>query len=73
MISAGALGGVCGSTIFRRQDAPRYLPGMWATVAMQMVYMCIVAGLSFHFKRQNRKADQDGKVLEGVEGFRYAP
>ena len=27
MISAGAVGGVCGSTIFRSQDAPQYLPG----------------------------------------------
>lgn len=32
MISAGAIGGVCGSTIFRAQDAPLYLPGMWATI-----------------------------------------
>jgi hypothetical protein len=73
MISAGAVGGVCGSTIFRRQDAPQYLPGMWATVGMQFVYIIIVAGLSFHFKRQNRLADRAGRVLEKVEGFRYAP
>ncbi|KAF5241408.1 hypothetical protein FANTH_9151 [Fusarium anthophilum] len=28
MITAGAIGGITGSTIFRVQDAPRYLPGM---------------------------------------------
>lgn len=29
MIAAGAAGGICGSSIFRSQDAPQYLPGMW--------------------------------------------
>lgn len=29
MIGAGAAGGICGSTIFRSQDAPTYYPGMW--------------------------------------------
>lgn len=29
VIAAGAVGGVCGSTIFRSQDAPLYMPGMW--------------------------------------------
>jgi hypothetical protein len=29
MIAVGAAGGVTGSTIFRAQDAPMYLPGMW--------------------------------------------
>jgi hypothetical protein len=29
MIGSGAAGGICGSTIFRSQDAPTYYPGMW--------------------------------------------
>lgn len=33
MISFGAAGGIAGSTIFRAQDAPTYLPGMWSTIA----------------------------------------
>lgn len=37
MISVGAAGGICGSTIFRSQDAPQYLPGMWSTIAMQFL------------------------------------
>ena len=40
MISVGAAGGICGSTIFRSQDAPQYLPGMWSTIAMQMLVCC---------------------------------
>lgn len=74
MISAGAIGGICGSTIFRSQDAPRYLPGMWTTIALQMLYVVLALGTSFFFKRQNKLADQGKRpALEGVEGFRYAP
>ena len=29
IIAAGAVGVMCESTIFRNQDAPQYLPGMW--------------------------------------------
>ncbi|KAJ9626725.1 hypothetical protein H2204_009995 [Knufia peltigerae] len=29
MVSCASLGGITGSTVFRRQDAPRYIPGMW--------------------------------------------
>ena len=74
MISVGAAGGITGSTIFRSQDAPQYLPGMWATIAMQMLYSIVTFCLSMHFKRQNRLAEEGKKpALEGVEGFRYAP
>ncbi|KAL3466756.1 major facilitator superfamily domain-containing protein [Aspergillus heterothallicus] len=74
MIAVGAAGGVTGSTIFRAQDAPMYLPGMWSTIAMQMLYTVGTFGMSMYLRRQNRLADE-GRVsaLEGVEGFRYAP
>lgn len=73
-ISGGALGGICGSTIFRSQDAPQYLPGMWTTICLQILYCVVTFTLSMYFKRQNKLADE-GKnpALEGVEGFRYAP
>ena len=75
MITAGAAGGVCGSTIFRSQDAPLYTRGMWATIGMQMLYLIGTCAMSMHFKRKNKAADE-GRVedrLEGVAGFRYAP
>ncbi|KAF2448213.1 hypothetical protein P171DRAFT_481301 [Karstenula rhodostoma CBS 690.94] len=62
-----------GSTIFQAKDAPQYLPGMWATIAMQILYSIVTICMSVYFKRQNRFADEMGKTLEGVEGFRYAP
>ncbi|KAF7596134.1 hypothetical protein BBP40_003396 [Aspergillus hancockii] len=33
MISLGGTGGVAGSLVFRSQDAPRYLPGVYACIA----------------------------------------
>ncbi|KAF9892040.1 hypothetical protein FE257_002446 [Aspergillus nanangensis] len=74
MIAVGAAGGVTGSTIFRSQDAPLYLPGMWSTIAMQLLYAVGTFCMSMYLRRRNRLADE-GKVdvLEGVPGFRYAP
>ncbi|KAH4106416.1 hypothetical protein HBI81_157050 [Parastagonospora nodorum] len=74
MISIGAAGGVTGSTIFQTKDAPQYLPGMWATVAMQCVYSIVTFCMSMYLKRLNKMADRGSRpALEGVEGFRYAP
>lgn len=73
MITVGAAGGVCGSTIFRSQDRPRYMPGMWSTIAMITVYAIATFSMSMYFKRENRLADEGKRpALEGVEGFRYA-
>ncbi|EON68750.1 hypothetical protein W97_08008 [Coniosporium apollinis CBS 100218] len=74
MISIGAAGGITGSTIFRSQDAPTYLPGMWSTICMQLLYSLLTFSMSMYFKKQNKLADEGKKpALEGVEGFRYAP
>jgi hypothetical protein len=73
MITMGAVGGVCGSTIFRPEDRPLYLIGMWTTISLQLLYVVITLSLVMYFKRQNRKADLEGKTLEGVPGFRYVP
>ncbi|KEF54699.1 uncharacterized protein A1O9_09141 [Exophiala aquamarina CBS 119918] len=73
MITAGAAGGITGSTIFRAQDAPLYLPGMWVTIVFQILYFFGTMAMSLWFKKRNREADEKGVVLEGVVGFRYAP
>jgi len=73
MISVGAAGGVCGSTIFHSQDSPRYVPGMWATIGMILLYIIVTFLMSMYLKRENRLADKGKRpALEGVEGFRYA-
>lgn len=74
MISVGAAGGITGSTIFRNQDAPLYLPGMWTTIAMEFVYIGVTFTMSMYLRKQNKLADEGKRpALEGVEGFRYAP
>ncbi|KAJ9608798.1 hypothetical protein H2200_006569 [Cladophialophora chaetospira] len=74
MISVGAIGGICGSTIFRSQDAPQYLPGMWTTICLQLAVCVVTFATSMHLKRLNSLADEGIRpALEGVEGFRYAP
>ncbi|KAF5629313.1 major facilitator superfamily transporter [Fusarium sp. NRRL 52700] len=73
MITAGAIGGITGSTIFRVQDTPRYLPGMGTTIAFQALYIVLTAGMDYYFKKKNKDADEKGTILEGVPGFHYAP
>ena len=33
LVGLGGVGGISGSLIFRYQDAPKYIPGIWATIA----------------------------------------
>ncbi|TPX12695.1 uncharacterized protein E0L32_000872 [Thyridium curvatum] len=70
-IVLGAIGGLCGSLIFRAQDAPGYRPGMYTAFALMVVFMINVVALTEYFRRQNKKADEEGLVIDGVEGFRY--
>ncbi|KAM0387780.1 hypothetical protein ACHAQC_010431 [Fusarium culmorum] len=73
MITAGAIGGITSSTIFRVQDAPRYLPGMGTTIAFPALYIILIAGMSHYIKRKNKEAGKNGTIIEGILGFRYAP
>lgn len=70
-IGFASIGGITASMVFREQDAPRYLPGFWVTIGFQFFMLALVAIMSCHFKSENRKQKEEGKVLEGCEGFRY--
>lgn len=67
----GGIGGVIGAVVFRAQDAPTFRPGLYASFACMTITISFTLFLVFTFKRENRRADEEGKVLEGVEGFRY--
>ncbi|KAJ5937114.1 Major facilitator superfamily domain general substrate transporter [Penicillium verhagenii] len=69
--SFGALGGIFGSLVFREQDYPAYRPGIYASIACIVVCMAITLGITVHFYRENEAADKNGKILEGLEGYRY--
>lgn len=70
-IVMGAMGGLVGSLIFRVEDAPKYRPGMYAAFALMVLFMINVASITEYFRRQNKKADEGGLTIDGVEGFRY--
>lgn len=72
-IGFGAVGGIIASTVFREADAPRYVPGLWATAALQFLIFALVAFNTVYFRRKNRQVD-DGTLqepIEGQPGFKY--
>ncbi|KAJ5385609.1 Major facilitator superfamily domain general substrate transporter [Penicillium concentricum] len=69
--SMGAIGGVFGSLVFREQDYPGYRPGLYASIVCLVVCILITLFITAFFHRENQAADKKGKVLEGLEGYRY--
>jgi hypothetical protein len=66
------MGGIIGSTVFREQDkATGYKPGMYTTMLASALVIIISCLLEFKFKRANKRAAAGGKVIAGLEGFRY--
>merc|ERR1711977_704628 len=72
LVGFGALGGIVGTTTFRSEDRPHYVPGISVAIGSQVLILILVGFLTLDFKRQNGKADRGEKVLEeGDEHFRY--
>ncbi|KAF7362253.1 High-affinity nicotinic acid transporter [Mycena venus] len=72
-VAFGGVGGIIASTVYREQDFPRYLPGLWVTLGAQFLLLFLVGMTSLHFTRLNRLA-RAGKLagpLEGQPGFFY--
>ncbi|KAL6228855.1 hypothetical protein BDW75DRAFT_235613 [Aspergillus navahoensis] len=70
-IMVGGVGGVYASLVFRSQDAPNYIPGLVATIAVFALGVFLAIITSFILWQENKKADQGGIDCEGLEGFRY--
>ncbi|KAJ7045663.1 high-affinity nicotinic acid transporter [Mycena alexandri] len=73
IVSAGGVGGIFATTVFREQDFPRYLNGVWATIGCQLLMIALLAVTSWHFARKNRLS-REGRLeapLEGTPGFYY--
>ncbi|KAF8972549.1 major facilitator superfamily domain-containing protein [Flammula alnicola] len=70
IIAAGGVGGIMATTVFRQQDFPRYVNGLWATIGLQLFMMVLLGITTFVFKRRNRLR-REGKLgpLEGQPGF----
>ena len=72
VIWGGPVGGIVGSNIFRQQDAPTYVPGLYTTVAMAVVIITGNVLLAFVYRRRNQIAEQSNTPVDGVPGFKYS-
>ncbi|KAF9486023.1 MFS general substrate transporter [Pholiota conissans] len=72
-ISWAGLSGVMATTVFRAKDSPRYIPGLSAAMASQVVLLILVGITTLHFSKQNRlmREGKRSKPLEGQPGFYY--
>ena len=72
-IGFGAIGGIMGSTVFRQQDAPRYVTGLWVTAGLQMLILLLLTGMTLYFIRMNKRVERGtlARPLEGQEGFKF--
>ncbi|KAJ7782664.1 major facilitator superfamily domain-containing protein [Mycena metata] len=71
VISAGGIGGLIASNIFTQSSAPRYLPGIVATIISQVVLLLVLCSTTCFFRRQNAWAIRESAQLEGHPGFLY--
>lgn len=71
LIGGGAIGGIIGTTVFREEDAPSYIPGIIACLIAYSLTALLTGLLTLKFWRANKRAAAGGKVIEGLEGFRY--
>lgn len=71
LVGSGGIGGIIGGTVFRDQDKPGYVPGIATCIGAAGLIVLIAVVLDLKFVRANKRAASGGKVIEGLEGFRY--
>lgn len=65
LVGFGGIGGIAGSLVFRSQDAETgYKPGMYTCITCAFLNIILVGLCTLSFWRQNKKADEQGIVLE---------
>jgi hypothetical protein len=67
------IGGIAGSLVFREQDIPRYLPGLWACITASLITITLTGSLQLYFWKQNKAADEGRKnnLEGGGPSFRF--
>ena len=65
------ISGIYSSLVFRQQDAPDYIPGIYAVIAVDVMAIVLAVGTTLILRRSNKRADSGRKVLEGLPEFRY--
>lgn len=71
MVGAGGIGGIYGSLVFRPQDKPSYHFGVYATLITACLVFLTTCVAWLILWRENKKQEKDGKIICGIEGFRY--
>lgn len=66
-----AIGGIYASTTFMQKEAPSYRTGVWCAVATQFLLLVLCSVMTLHFKRVNKKADEEGYVIQEDAAFRH--
>lgn len=67
LVGFGGIGGIAGSLVFRTQDSPTYIPGLWACIAASLLIIVIVVLLDVYFFFQNKKQAQGSYAIEGAD------
>jgi len=70
IIAFGGIGGVIASVVYRQVDFPTYIPGIYATIACQILMLFILAITTAYYRTQNERRTVN-KPLEGQVGFVY--
>ncbi|OKP08305.1 hypothetical protein PENSUB_5672 [Penicillium subrubescens] len=70
LIAFDGIGGIITSLVFEK-DAPRYRPGVYTVLGVNIVFLLAVLSLALWYRRCNKKADRDELIIAGVTGFRY--
>jgi hypothetical protein len=66
-----AIGGIYASCTFMQKEYPTYTTGTWCAVATQFLLILLVGVMTLHFRRENGKADREGKAIQDDPTFRY--
>jgi len=72
IIAFGGIGGIIATTVFRQQDFPRYVPGLWVTIGCQFFMLGMLAASSFYFIMKNKQVREGtAPPIGGRPGFYY--
>jgi len=73
VIGFGGIGGIVASVAFTEASAPAYRPGLWASIAFQvlMISMCGLTSAWFLHRNAQIRRGTSARPIEGVEGFLY--
>lgn len=73
VVAFGGIGGVFASLVYRQVDFPTYLPGIYATIACQILMLLLLAITTIYYRAQNKGLRRGTIIrpLEGQAGFVY--